>query len=63
MNDFLYFFTSFFQSEKDKLARFDVIKLLIILAILIIAFIICVKITQKNKLYEENNKKKGILHT
>lgn len=63
MNDFIYFVASLFHSEKDKLARFDVTKLIIVIAILVVAFIICVKITEKNKLYEGNNKKKGILHT
>ena len=63
MTDFLNFFTLLLRSEKDKLVSFDITKLLVIVAILIVAFIICVKITQKYKLYEENNKKKEILHT
>lgn len=63
MNDFFRFFSRLFTNEHDKLANFDLTKLLVIMAILMVALVICIKITQKNKLYEKGIKKKEILHT
>lgn len=63
MNDFFRFFSTLFTNEQDKLANFDITKLLVIIVILMVALVICIKITQKNKLYEKVVKKKEILHT